>query len=353
MDIGIKQRLPEIRVSIVIPCRDEEAFIERCIESILRTTLPKAELEVLVVDGGSVDGTVARIRSLQERYECVRLIDNPEQTVPYAMNLGILESRGSILVRVDAHSVYPEDYVADLVYWLDRLKADNVGGVWKTMPANKTLIARAIAFSTSHPFGIGNAQYRLASGEPREVDTVPFGCFRKSIFDEIGMFDEALIRNQDDELNARIKQHGGKIYLIPNIEIEYFARPSIRKMSRMFFQYGYYKPLVNIKLEHPATVRQFAPPLFVLFLGGGSLLSLVLPWFFTIYAVAVAAYLMLTAVISMRACIQAGRLKMFFIVLAAFPAIHVSYGAGFLNGMVAFHFRRGQRLSKPSVSISR
>src|SRR5438445_2856747 len=177
-------------VSIVVPCRNEAKYVGRMLDSILANEYPRDRLEVLVVDGRSDDGTRDVIMDYAGRHAVIQLIDNPMRTTPCALNLGISRARGAIIMRMDAHAYYPPNYIADLVAWLEQSDADNVGGAWLTVPADATATARAIAAVLAPPFGIGNAHYRLGTNEPRDVDTVPLGCFRRVVFERGGMSDE-------------------------------------------------------------------------------------------------------------------------------------------------------------------
>ncbi|MGB0805856.1 MAG: glycosyltransferase family 2 protein [Salibacteraceae bacterium] len=322
------------KVSIIIPARNEEAFIIKTLESIMAQDYPNHLLEVIIADGESNDRTCELIKGYIKNHSNVVLINNPERVVPYALNYAIEKSTGDVIVRLDAHSKYPVNYVSRLVEELIRLKADNVGGVWVTTPVNNGLIANAIALATSHPLGIGNASYRLENKKVKEVDTVPFGCFTREVFDRIGVFDTDLIRNQDDEFNGRIIKNGGKIYLIPDVEIEYYARGSIFKMTKMFYQYGLFKPLVNLKLGSPATARQFIPPLFVIFLLLGSILFVV-PWYLNyVWFALLAVYLIVTILVSVSISLRKGRFGLVWILPFVFPLIHISYGIGYLEGLL-------------------
>ena len=322
------------KVSIIIPARNEEAFIINTLDSIMAQDYPNEFLEVIIADGESDDKTRELINGYIQKHSNVMLIDNPERVVPFALNYAIKIAKGEVIVRLDAHSKYPQNYVSRLVFELDRLKADNVGGVWNTTPANEGIIATAIALATSHPLGIGDASYRLENPEIKEVDTVPFGCFTKEVFDRIGLFDTDLIRNQDDEFNARILKNGGKIFLIPDVQIEYYARASISTMMKMFYQYGLFKPLVNVKLGSAASVRQFIPPLFTLYVFSGLALPflpslLVLAWVGGLFL-----YFLITIIIGLKIALSNNRILLFFVLPWVFPLIHLSYGWGYIKGYV-------------------
>ena len=247
-------------VSVIIPCRNEEKFISNCIDSIINQDYPFNLIEIIVVDGDSDDSTI----NILNKYKNIIVLQNKKRIVPISMNMGINIAKGDYIIRIDAHCEYPVNYISKLIEYSIKYKCDNIGCVMETLPANNTNKAIAIAISVSHPLGVGNSYFRVGTEKIRYVDTVPFGCYKKKIFDEIGLYDEELIRNQDDELNARIIKNGGKIILVPQPILKYYARTTIFQLTKMFYQYGLYKPLVNNKIGRPTTLRQFAPLLLVL-----------------------------------------------------------------------------------------
>lgn len=320
-------------VSVVCPVYNEEKFIANCINSIIRQDYPKEYMEVFLVDGMSSDLTRSIIMDYVNRYSFIHLLDNPDKIVPHALNIGIRKAKGDVLIRIDGHCTYPVNYISVLVRNLYELGADNVGAVWNTLPAKNTSLCKAIAVGVSHKFGIGNSLHKVGVKDITETDTVPFGCFRKDIFDRIGEFDEELIRNQDDEFNARIIKNGGKIYLIPDLVIDYYARDSIYKVSKMFYQYGLFKPLVNKKLGFPATLRQFFPLLFVVGLILGGLLSLFLLSVRYIYVVVLLLYLLISLSFSLIESLKHKDWRLLFFLPWIFLVIHISYGWGYLHGI--------------------
>lgn len=282
------------KISIICPIYNEETYISDCIESIIHQNIDKELLELLLVDGMSTDKTREIVNRYKYEYPWIKLLDNPEKIVPTAMNIGIQNAVGDIIVRIDAHAEFPSNYINELIKQLIVLKADNVGAVCETLPANNTIVAQAIATALSSNFGMGNSYFRVGASKIMEVDTVPFGCFRRDIFDRIGMYDVELIRNQDDELNGRIVKNGGKIYLIPYIVVKYYARDTVKKVGKMFYQYGLYKPLVNKKLGGAVTIRQFFPLVFVLGLILGPLFGLISSYFLVLYLFVIVVYLILS-----------------------------------------------------------
>jgi len=317
-------------LSVICPTYNEEKYIESCIESILAQDFPKDDLEVIFADGMSTDRTREIISDYAARYPFIRLIDNPDRIVPPALNAAIDASNGDIIMRLDAHAEYPANYFCALTKALSDLHADNVGGVCITLPVNQSPTARAIASVLGSKFGMGNSAFRIGAKNIVQVDTVPFGCWPRSVFDRIGKFDNDLIRNQDDEFNGRLIKAGGKIFLLPEIEIKYFARDTIGKLAKMFYQYGLFKPLVNKKLGSPATVRQFFPPMLVIGLISGLALSLFWPPFGWIYGAGILFYFLLALFFAAG---SSNDIKQILIQIWAYFVVHVSYGWGYLVGL--------------------
>ena len=321
-------------LSVICPIYNEEKYIEQFIDSILQQDYPKDDMEILLVDGMSKDKTRDIIAGYSLKYPFLRLIDNPQQTVPYAMNNGIMSSNGSIIIRLDAHAEYPSNYFSVLVKQLNELNgAENVGGVCITLPCNKTAVAISIAECLSNKFGMGNSYFRVGAKGVMSVDTVPFGCFHKHLFDKIGLYDTDMVRNQDDELNGRIIKNGGKIYLLPDVEIKYYARDKISKVRKMFYQYGLYKPLGNKKLGAPATVRQFFPLLFVLGLIIGLFLSIAFPKLMPFYLGVFFLYLLIGLFQGVKSAMKTKCWPCIFIMPYIFMNIHISYGLGYMHGL--------------------
>jgi glycosyltransferase involved in cell wall biosynthesis len=340
-------------VSIVIPCRNEARWIARCLESVLRNDYSTDRLEVLVVDGMSDDDTRAVVERFLANHPCVRLLENPKRITPAALNIGITAARGDVIMRMDAHYEYGTDYISRLINWLQQSGADNVGGLLVMGPAADSAVARAIALGVVHPFGIGNAYYRIGATEPRLVDTVPFGCYRREVFDRIGLFDEDLVRNQDLEFNRRLTKSGGRILLVPDVVIQGHARDCLRKLWRMYYQYGYFNPLVIHKLGGHMTMRQGVTPLFVATL---ATLTVLAPWFWParwLLAATLLAYGAPVVACSAAAAVRHG-LRCGLALAAVFPTIHLSHGIGFLKGALDFWIlRRNVTANAAAIPLSR
>lgn len=317
-------------ISVICPIYNEENYITTCIESILAQDYPKDDIEVIFADGMSTDCTREIVASYTEEYPWIRLIDNPARIVPPALNNAIKESRGDVIIRLDAHCEYPTNYFSKLISALSELNADNVGVVCVTLPTNDTPTAKAIAAVLSSKFGMGNSSFRVGTDKIIQVDTVPFGCWPRRVFDEVGYFDDELIRNQDDEFNGRITKSGGKIFLIPSVKVKYFARDKVSKVAQMFYQYGLFKPLVNKKLGSPATIRQFIPLLLVCGLLVGLIISSIWHPFIGVYFSGIALYLTLAIIFSIK---SSHNLTQIVIQTWTYIVVHMSYGWGYLIGL--------------------
>ncbi|MBR2232388.1 MAG: glycosyltransferase family 2 protein [Prevotella sp.] len=328
-------------ISVVCPIYNEEKYIAKCIDSILEQDFPHDNMEVLFVDGMSSDRTREIVLEYTEKYKFIRLLDNPHRTSPYAMNIGIENATGDTIFRMDAHAQYPNNYLSELYQIFQELpNAENVGGVCETLPCNDTNEAYAIAEVLSNSFGMGNSYFRTGVSEIRKVDTVPFGCFHKSLFKRIGLYDTDLDRNQDDELNGRIIRNGGSIYIIPSIKIKYFARDKMGKVRKMFYQYGLYKPLVNKKLGAPATLRQFVPVLFLLGIVLGAVACYFWPTFRWIYLALACLYMLICFSIGIRNAVKHKRPSLAILIPYALFNTHISYGWGYLHGIFKILFKQ-------------
>ena len=228
-----------IRISIIIPCRNEEDFISGCLDSIIEDKDLHTEMEILVVDGRSKDKTREIVSQYKEKYDFIHLVDNPKLTAAAALNTGIRKAKSDVIIRLDAHTTYSKDYIKKCLEYLEKYDAANVGGIIKTLPRNDTLIAKAIALSISHIFGVGGSFFRIGNKETRYADTVPFGCFKREIFNKIGYFNEHQPRNEDIEFNARIRKAGEKIILSPDIVSYYYAKGTLKDFWKHNFDNGY------------------------------------------------------------------------------------------------------------------
>ena len=334
--------LPEI--SVILPVRNEERYIENCVASIFDQDYPVDKMEVLFVDGCSEDRTVELLRTMQRQHPQIRVLHNPNRTVPYAMNIGIRESKAPVIVRLDAHAEYPADYIRLSVETLLERDCENAGGIFDTR--GRGFMGEAIAAMLKTPFGVGNASYRLTDQEGY-VDTVPFGCFRRELFERIGGFDERLTRNQDNELNFRIRKTGGKIWLNPKIRVLYYCRDTIRGIMRMGYMNGKWNVITMALVPGSMGVRHFVPLAFVLCTIAGLAGTLLgNPVIAGLFALMWGAYLLLDGFYAWTIAGEKG-LRFLPVELILFPAFHFAYGTGSLAGLMALpRFLRTERAGR-------
>jgi len=321
-------------ISVVCPIYNEIKYIENCIQSILSQDYPQNNLEVLFVDGMSFDGTRDIIMKYSAQYPFIKLVDNLQRIVPVAMNIGIRKSIGSVIIRLDAHALYPSNYISVLVKELDRLNADNVGVACRTDVMNKTSKTLAIKEVLSNRFGVGNSIFRLGVDEVLEVDTVPFGCWRRDVFDKYGYYNTRLIRNQDIELNKRIIRGGGHIYIVPDTYCTYLARETYLGLCRNNYSNGKWNILTvyYTKQVDSLSIRHFIPLLFVLSLLIPILLSPISLLIVYVTLFSLSLYLVVLGSISLLICVK--KKINFFYLLTAFGILHLSYGWGSFLGLL-------------------
>lgn len=339
--------------TVIIPCRDEVRFITGCLASIVENGYPEDALEVLVVDGCSTDGTREVVDAFQADHPCVRLLDNPRRTTPVALNKGIREARGQYILWMSAHNTYEPGYIAQCLEHAERTGADNVGGVIVTVGRDRGAVADAIVAALTHRFGVGGSTFRLGSGGPRWVDTVFGGCYRREVFDRVGLFNENLTRSQDMEFNLRLRRAGLRTLLVPTIRSTYHARTRPLEFLSYNWSNGIWAILPFLYSEGAGvSLRHLVPLAFALALTAGVLAAPFLAagrWLLAAIGVAyVAAALTASADVAWR------RRDARFLVLMpfTFAALHLSYGFGSLGGMlqllVQMPARRTARPRRPS-----
>ncbi len=319
-------------LSVIIPCRNENRHIEACVRSILDQDRPSGGMEVIVADGLSDDGTRAILEALAQEHPELRVVDNPRRVTPCAMNVGILEARGRYIAILGAHCDYAADYLKICVELLDEHpEVACVGG--PIISAGKSLFGQAVAAAMSHPVGIGNARHRHPKFEGY-AEGACYPVFRREVFDKIGLYDEMLVRNQDDELNYRLTKQGGKVFLSPRARSTYFVRETISSLFRQYFEYGYWRVAVIRKHRMPATLRHLVPLIFLIGLIASCTLAAIVPdsWRLLMLAGPCAYVLILSGVglhLSRRAGWKVGAL---FPIAAAI--MHMAYAIGFLWGLI-------------------
>ena len=325
-------------VSVVIPCYNEERFIGEALTQ-LAGQYDEDRFEIIIVDGLSQDQT----RTLIEQFKrnsprlTLTLIDNPSRSISTALNLGVAAARGNIIARMDAHAAPSAGYIRRCVEVLRQESAGVVGMPCHVRPGAGTMTARAIAGAVSHPFGIGDATYRLSEGgSPQEpVDTVAFACFRKSLWTDLGGFNELLLTNEDYDFNYRARQAGQQVILDRSGHCDYFARTTLKELAAQYLRYGHWKAQM-IKL-HPRSIksRHLVAPAFVCSL---ILLAVAGLWWHIAWWLLVLeflVYFLLAVIFGARVAQKAnGGFGMLLLMPVVFLTIHLSWGSSFLTGLV-------------------
>ncbi|MCZ6800717.1 MAG: glycosyltransferase family 2 protein [Nitrospirae bacterium] len=335
----------DITVSVVVPCRNEILHIESCVRSILLQDLDGGHLEIIVVDGMSRDGTREQLNQLTREDRRVRVVDNPQCITPCAMNIGIQESQGQYVAIMGAHNRYAPDYLRQSIRVLQETGADNVGGAM--ICESQSRVQMAIGESHHHPFSVGGALWHNPNYEG-ETDTVFGGVYRREVFSAIGLFDEELIRNQDDEFNLRLKKTGGKIWQSPRIKSWYNPRTNLKDLFRQYFEYGYWKVRVIQKHKKPSSFRHLVPGIFVGILGMLPVLSFWWPLMFWFWLGIVGSYIGLNIMVSLKISFCTSR-TIFSILPFVFACYHFGYGLGFLRGIWDFIFFQNSRRKKLAI----
>ncbi len=324
----LKENSKEVIVSVIIPLYNEEKYIARLIESLIAQTYPLENTEWIFVDGDSSDNTVAAIEQYVSTgmYPIV-LLHNEKRKTPYALNMAIEMVRGKYIIRLDAHAYFYPDYIEKCVYYLYTTDADNVGGIAETEADG--FKGQAIAKMLSTKFGVGGSDFRVGNGN-RFVDTVPFGAFRCEVFERVGLFNPKLLRSEDNDINSRIRENGGKIWLAEDIRFKYYCRDTVKDILKMGLQNGnalFFTLKVNLKAM---SVRHFIPFLFLISLIVLPILSAVFPIIGYILLLEVTLYLLLDVYYSFLD----GKAKYGLITLWLYPLFHVAYGTGSLLSLI-------------------
>lgn len=323
-------------VSIIVPCYNEQESIGSLLGAIDAQTYPRERIEVLIADGMSLDGTRGAIAAFGEEHPglAVRVIDNPQRTIPSGLNLAASAARGEIIVRLDAHSIPSPVYVERCVQDLESGQGRNVGGIWIIRPGADGWIAAGIAAAAGHPLGVGDAAYRLR-GEAGAVDTVPFGAFRRDLLKEIGGFDESLLTNEDYEFNTRVRRAGGVVWLDPEIQSQYLARADLSQLARQYWRYGYWKLRMLLRYPDSLRWRQAVPPLFVLSLVALTVLATFWRPGILALALELGMYLAAVTVAGIALAVRGKGISTAAGAVLAMITMHMAWGAGFLWSLLA------------------
>ncbi len=322
----------KVVVSIIIPVRNEENYISKCIKSVLRQSFDRKKMELILVDGNSKDKTLEIIENFKNEYKFIKILKNPKETVQYALNIGIKNAVGKYIVRMDAHSEYADDYVSKCVECLEKTGADNVGGPMTAK--GKTPVQSVIAAAYHSPFAMGGGKFHDENYEGY-ADTVYLGAFKREFLLQLDMYDKDLPINEDDDLNFRILENGGKIFVTPKIKSIYYPRCTYTALFKQFFMYGFWKVAVIKKHKKPARLSHLVPILFVIFIILFSILSFFSEFARNIFLFVMLLYFGLNLYFSLKNKYLSNLLDKFRLVWVHF-VLHISYGLGFLCGVFKF-----------------
>ncbi len=320
-------------VSVIIPIRNEKNYIGKCLESIIKNNYPKEKLEVLVIDGLSEDGSDKIVKTFTNNYPFFRLLNNKKKITPAALNIGIQNATGEIIIRMDGHSTYESNFITECVNLLRNTDASNVGATLKSVGTN--YISNAIAIAMSSHFGVGNSHFRTTKQE-MWVDTVFPGAWYKETLKKVGSFNEELIANQDAEFNYRLRKMGGKILLSPKLKCTYFVRNSLISLVKQFFRNGYYKLKTFTIYPRSLKIRQLIPPLFVISLFVSVIL---IPYSIKGALIIPTIYFILNIYNSILNSKRKGW-KYLPVLPLIFFIIHFAWGLGFWIGCIKFGFSK-------------
>ena len=325
-------------VSAIVLCRNEEKFIGKCLDSIIANDYPKEKLEVLVVDGMSEDRTREIVEKYRKEHLFIRLINNSKKLTPFAFNEGIRNSNGELVMIMSAHATYGKDYIKKCVSASHKYNAENVVGIWKILPRGDGFIDKAIVLALSSSFGVGNAKYRTDSDKKKEaeyVDTGAYGCYKKSVFENVGLFNENLSRGQDMEFNLRLKMAGGKTILVPDAVVYYSARTDFKSFYKHNFRNGVWA-IIPFKYSTmlPVSFRHLVPLAFVSSLIISGILSLFLPIFIWPFLFIICSYFLCNIYFSIKIAVKKKDIRYFFMMPIIYSSLHTTYGLGSLWGLL-------------------
>ena len=320
-------------VAVIIPTLNEEKFLSRCLDSVINQSFPFEKMDVMVVDGGSVDKTKEIIKDYHEKHNNIRLLDNPKRIQSVAFNIGVANSKAPYIIRLDAHAYYKPYYIEGCIKGLkENSRRGNVGGQWDIQPQNKTLWARTNAILNYSKFGIGGATYRVGA-DAGNVDTVPFGAFPRKMIEEIGGMREDLPRGEDNEYNSRIKKAGYDIYFDPQIECIYYARPTLKASCKQMFANGESIGHLFYIDRDSIGIRHLIPLFFVVGIIIGIAGSFIYSPFLYALTAGLIIYYLCDFVASVIGATKHGW-RFFSPLFIMFPCVHISYGLGTIKGLI-------------------
>lgn len=334
-------------ISVIVPMRNEAETIGRCLASLLSQTIPRSEYEIIVVDGMSSDGSSGIVSNLQTESPNLVLLTNPARIMPTGMNIGLRSAQAPVVIVAGAHTSYPSSYLKNCLKYLNKTGADVVGGPIVTMALDHGFVPRMVGAILSSRFGVGNADFRTGLKEGW-VDTVPYGAYRKQVFERCGMYNEQLIRAQDCELHARIRHNGGRIYQTPELLTYYHPVSTFQALWRKAFLDGQWQCFAVVQNTQSFALRRFAPALMLMLLTGAAVLAIFVPGAWMLIAVFLLAYLLSGFYFGSTQTRTSDLLTRISLPFCAFP-FHVCYGAGTLAGLRRVWREPALRISRPSA----
>ncbi len=324
-----------LTISIIIPCRNEERYIGSCLDSILSNGFDSNRLEIVVVDGMSDDRTRTIVKQYTDQNPNIKMLDNLKKATPVALNLGIINSTGDVIFRVDAHARLEKGYISECIKYLYAWNTDNVGGIMKTLSQNDSRMGKAIAIALSHPFGVWNSYFRIHSNKTKWVDTVFGGCYRRDVFQRIGFFNENLIRGQDLEFNLRLKKYGGRTLLVPDIISYYYARSDLKSFWEHNWTNGEWAILPFLySTIMPVSWRHLVPLFFVIGLLMSIIFALISFKLIWIFILLFGTYGLMNLAVSLLIFIKEKNIFYLVLMPLSFVSLHIAYGLGSLYGLV-------------------
>lgn len=337
----------EKSVTLIIPCLNEEKFISNCLDSIINNGYSMSKMEIIIVDGMSTDKTRDILKHYSETYKNIDVIDNPGANKPVGLNKGILAAKSDVVMRIDAHATYEKDYISNCIKYLYETDAPSVGGVRVNLPRSKSMIAKSIAFVLSSKFGVGNALYNTGVDEPKRVDIVFLFCVKRELFDEIGLFDERLIRGQDREFNLRMTKNKGELLLAPEIKSYYYARDKYKDFVSWAYVGGMTPTYISrVAKTNLLSIRNLVPTFFVL--GGvlSLLLLILMPQLSFLFVLWVFSYLSCSCFFSISLIKKERNIRLLFCTPLIFFTYHFCYGVGSIMGLIKKIPRHKKNLSR-------
>jgi len=322
-------------VSVIVPCFNEEKYIANCIYSLLNNGIDHEQLDIIIIDGGSSDKSVSIINAYIENFSCIRLFHNEKTITPVSLNIGVKNATAEYFLIASAHASFENGYIQECLNAIEKYKADVIGGVIETTTLTQNKLTNSIVAVLSHAMGVGNSMFRLGTRNVIEVDTVPYGLYKREVFEEVGFYNEKLVRNQDIEFSKRLKRHGKKIVLIPGISCKYFARENLKDIAKNNYLNGFWniKTVLITRSLLSLSLRHFIPLFFLLSLISPILISIFYVNYFIIMIplFILTLYLLLVFISSLKVY---DRQKSFFYILFTFVFIHFSYGFGSIMGFL-------------------